>query len=56
MLQLQAIRDSKNDFINALKKRNIDAAPLLEKAIALDDKRRETQTQLDKTLAESSCS
>ncbi|WP_291865583.1 serine--tRNA ligase [Maribacter sp.] len=53
MLQLQAIRDSKNDFITALKKRNIDGTPLLEKAIELDDKRRETQTQLDKTLAES---
>lgn len=53
MLQLQAIRDSKNDFITALKKRNIEAAPLLDKAIELDDKRRETQTQLDKTLAES---
>ena len=53
MLQLQAIRDSKNDFITALKKRNIDAEPLLNKAIELDDARRETQTQLDKTLAES---
>ncbi|WP_298474417.1 serine--tRNA ligase [uncultured Maribacter sp.] len=53
MLQLQAIRDSKNDFITALTKRNIDGAPLLEKAIELDDKRRETQTKLDKTLAES---
>lgn len=53
MLQLQAIRESKNEFIIALKKRNIDAAPLLDKAIALDDKRRETQTKLDKTLAES---
>ncbi|WP_298484786.1 serine--tRNA ligase [uncultured Maribacter sp.] len=53
MLQLQAIRESKNEFITALKKRNIDAAPLLDKAIALDDKRRETQTKLDKTLAES---
>ncbi|WP_299430367.1 serine--tRNA ligase [uncultured Maribacter sp.] len=53
MLQVQAIRESKNEFITALKKRNIDAAPLLDKAIALDDKRRETQTQLDKTLAES---
>jgi len=53
MLQLQAIRESKNEFITALKKRNIDAAPLLDKVISLDDKRRETQTQLDKTLAES---
>ncbi len=53
MLQLQAIRESKNEFITALKKRNIDAEPLLNKAIALDDKRRETQTKLDSTLAES---
>lgn len=53
MLQLQAIRDKKEEIINALKKRNIDAVPLLENVLQLDEKRRTTQTQLDATLAES---
>ena len=53
MLQLQAIRENKETFIEALKKRNIDAAPMLDEIIQLDEKRRSTQTQLDSTLAES---
>ncbi len=53
MLQLQAIRENKDRFIAALKKRNIDAAPMIEKVILLDEKRRTTQTQLDNLLAES---
>ncbi|PRP68088.1 serine--tRNA ligase [Nonlabens agnitus] len=53
MLQIAAIREHKDDFVKALKKRNIDAAPLLEKAIAMDEKRRSLQTQLDETLAKS---
>ncbi|WP_373516968.1 serine--tRNA ligase [Pricia sp.] len=53
MLQLHAIRENKDLFIDALKKRNIDAAPMLNEVIRLDEKRRETQTQLDSTLAES---
>ncbi len=53
MLQLQAIRDSKNNIINALKKRNIDATSIVENVLELDEKRRATQTSLDNTLAES---
>lgn len=53
MLQLQAIRDRKDEIITALKKRNIDAAPLIDSILKLDEKRRNTQTQLDATLAES---
>jgi len=53
MLQLQAIRDSKDEIIEALKKRNIDAVPLVENVLQLDEKRRATQTQLDNILAES---
>lgn len=53
MLQLHRIREEKGEFIKALKKRNIDANPLFEQIIALDQKRRSTQTELDKTLAES---
>lgn len=53
MLQLQAIRDNKEEIINALNKRNIDATSLLENVLQLDEKRRATQTRLDNILAES---
>lgn len=52
MLQLQAIRDRKDEIIEALKKRNIDAAPFVQNVLELDEKRRATQTKLDNTLAE----
>ncbi len=53
MLQLQVIRDTKDAVVKALKKRNIDAAPLVEKVLLLDEKRRAIQTRLDTLLAES---
>jgi len=53
MLQLQLIREEKDKIITALKKRNIDAAPMLENILQLDEKRRTTQSKLDNTLAES---
>ena len=53
MLQLQLIREEKDKIIAALKKRNIDAAPMLENVLQLDEKRRTTQSKLDNTLAES---
>jgi seryl-tRNA synthetase len=53
MLQLQLIREEKDKIIAALKKRNIDAAPMLENILQLDEKRRTTQSKLDNTLAES---
>ena len=53
MLQLQAIREKKDEIIEALKKRAIDAAPLVGEVLQLDEKRRATQTKLDATLAES---
>jgi len=53
MLQLQAIREYKEEMISALKKRAIDGNVLLEAVIALDNKRRATQTSLDAGLAES---
>lgn len=52
MLQLQAIREDKDGVINALTKRNIDAASLVEEVIVLDEKRREQQSTLDTVLAE----
>lgn len=53
MLQLQVVREEKDKIITALQKRNIDATPLLEKVLQLDEKRRTTQSLLDNTLAES---
>jgi len=53
MLQLQVVRDKKDNIINALKKRNIDAEPLINEVLELDEKRRSTQTSLDEILAES---
>ncbi|MBC8769083.1 serine--tRNA ligase [Arenibacter sp. BSSL-BM3] len=53
MLQLQAIREDKEQIVEALKKRNIDALPLIENVLQLDEKRRSLQARLDNTLAES---
>ncbi|MBS9462739.1 serine--tRNA ligase [Flagellimonas sp. 389] len=53
MLQLHKIREDKDTIINALKKRNIDAEPVLSAIIDLDEKRRAIQTELDNTLAKS---
>ncbi|MBC6999371.1 serine--tRNA ligase [Cytophaga sp. FL35] len=52
MLQIQTIRENKEEIIKALTKRNVDAAPLVNGAIELDEKRRSTQTKLDNILAE----
>jgi seryl-tRNA synthetase len=53
MLQLQAIREQKDEIITAFKKRNVDRSVLLEEVLQLDEKRRATQTRLDSVLAES---
>lgn len=53
MLQLQAIRENSDAIASALAKRNLDAKPLLEKVLQLDEERRATQTKLDAVLAES---
>ncbi|MRI00751.1 serine--tRNA ligase [Kriegella sp. EG-1] len=53
MLQLQVIRDNKDEIIKALNKRKIDAESLLNNVLQLDEKRRTTQTKLDTILAES---
>ncbi len=53
MLQLQDIRDNSDAIAKALGKRNLDARPLLDKVLELDEKRRATQTRLDAILAES---
>ncbi|MBB4118388.1 seryl-tRNA synthetase [Mesonia hippocampi] len=53
MLQVAQIRAHKEAYIEALKKRNYDAAPVFENVLQLDETRRSTQTTLDATLAES---
>ncbi len=52
MLVLQTVRENREYLIKALKKRNIDAEPLLEQVSELDEKRRAIQTQMDATLAQ----
>lgn len=53
MLQVAQISKHLAAYTEALSKRNIDAASLLEKAIALDETRKSTQTTMDAKLAES---
>ncbi|MEW7289116.1 serine--tRNA ligase [Aquimarina sp. 2304DJ70-9] len=53
MLVVQQIIANKEEYIKALAKRNFDAAPVLDKVIALDEGRRATQAKLDNTLADS---
>lgn len=53
MLQTAFIRENKEKVIQALAKRNFDAAPLVGEVIALDEKRRHTQVELDTVLQES---
>jgi len=53
MLVVQQIIANKDHYVSALTKRNFDAAPVLEKIIALDEERRATQAKLDNTLADS---
>jgi len=50
-LQIQAIRAQEDAIITALKKRQIDAAPIVSKILEADQLRRATQTSLDENLA-----
>ena len=54
MLQVTFIRDHKETVLKGLAKRNFaDAEKLVNEVILTDENRRATQTELDKTLAES---
>ncbi|PZD78502.1 serine--tRNA ligase [Mesonia sp. K7] len=53
MLQVAHIRENKEAYIKALTKRNFAAQEVFEQVLELDEKRRNTQTQLDQVLAES---
>lgn len=53
MLQVAFIRENKDEVIKRLAKRNLEAKSLVESVVALDEKRRATQVELDNILAES---
>lgn len=53
MLQVANIREHKDAYVQALKKRNFDAENIFSEVLDLDELRRSTQTELDETLAES---
>ena len=53
MLQTVFIRENREKVIQALAKRNFDATSLVDEVIALDEKRRHTQVELDTVLSES---
>ena len=52
MLELSRIREEKDAIAEGLKIRNLDVKSQLEQVISLDEKRRETQQQMEKDLAE----
>lgn len=53
MLQLSVIRENQEKVIQALAKRNIDAAQAVAEVLKLDEARRATQVALDNVLSES---
>ena len=53
MLQTAFIRENRDKVIGALGKRNLDATAMVDEVIALDEKRRHTQVELDTVLMES---
>ena len=52
MLQIAHIRENRDEVVNALKKRFIDADSLIDQAISLDEERRSVQHTLDQNLNE----
>ncbi|HEY9186220.1 MAG TPA: serine--tRNA ligase [Salegentibacter sp.] len=53
MLQVNNIRENKDQYIKSLAKRNFEAKTIFEEVLKLDETRRNTQTRLDEILAES---
>lgn len=53
MLQVPFIRENKYLVIKSLEKRNFDASKIIDEVITLDEERKQIQTTLDNTLAES---
>ena len=53
MLQVNFIRENKEEVIMRLAKKNFEATAIVELVVELDEKRRNTQAELDNLLAES---
>jgi len=51
MLTIKQIRDDRAEAARKLAKKGVDAAPVIDRIIALDDRRRTIQAELDNTLA-----
>lgn len=52
MLTIKQIRDERDVTVARLAKKGVDAAPIIDKIIALDDRRKAIQQQLDGNLSE----
>jgi seryl-tRNA synthetase len=52
MLQVQVLRDNRDEFIERLKRRNHDFTEQIDAVLALDEKRRSSQKELDDCLAQ----
>lgn len=53
MLEIHFIRNNRDEVIERLKIKNLDATNIVDEVILLDEKRRETQKKLDDLLADS---
>ena len=53
MLQVNDIRENKENFILALSKRGFDATTIFEDVLKTDTERKATQSKLDEILAQS---
>ena len=52
MLEITRLREEREAVIEGLAKRQLDAAPMIDAVISLDDERKRIQTDLDQLLAE----
>ncbi len=52
MLTIKQIRDDRAEAIRKLAKKGVDAAPVIDRAVELDERRKAIQTELDNILAE----
>ena len=51
MLTIKQIRDDREAAVRKLAKKGVNAAPVIEQILALDDRRKAIQTELDATLS-----
>ncbi|MDE6046345.1 MAG: serine--tRNA ligase, partial [Alistipes sp.] len=51
MLTIKQIRDDREAAVRRLAKKGVDAAPVIDRILALDDRRKALQAELDETLA-----